>query len=311
MQAATGSQIKASSNTNYYVDAVYNETGHHAVDGGRDLAAGRCHLRATKQRDNRYVRTRSRSVLHQLRRARQQPTILWRALSATTRSSKTATFTPNQPLASSTQYTVTVTATAATGVGMAAPAQWSFTTAKPPAQPGVCPCTLFDDADGPSNSPSSETSSVKLGVAFKADSPGNITGVRFYKAAQNSGTHTIALWKADGTQLATATVTNESTSGWQQASFDAPVAITTNTTYIASYTAPNGRYSYTSGGLASPIVRSPLRSVSNGGRYTYGTGAPLAHPRPTTGSIRSTSPLPTLRLRSLLSHLETKPPQCP
>ena len=53
----------------------------------------------------------------------------------------------------------------------------------------------------PGSGPSSETSSVKLGIAFKADSPGNITGVRFYKAAQNSGTHTIALWKTDGTQL--------------------------------------------------------------------------------------------------------------
>ena len=88
------------------------------------------------------------------------------------------------------------------------------------------------------------TSSVKLGVAFKADEPGNITGIRFYKAAQNGGSHTIALWKTDGTQIATATVTNESTSGWQQASFDAPVAIAANTTYIASYTAPNGRYSH-------------------------------------------------------------------
>jgi Domain of unknown function (DUF4082)/Bacterial Ig-like domain/Bacterial Ig domain len=188
-------------------------------------------------------------------------------------SSKKATFTPNQPLANLTHYTVTVTASPASGAGMAAPVQWSFTTAKPPAEPGVCPCTLFDDADGPVNSPDPETRSVKLGVAFRADSPGNITGIRFYKAAQNSGAHTIALWKTDGTQLATATVTNESTSGWQQASFNAPIAITTNTTYIASYTAPNGRYSYTSGGLNSAIVRSPLRSLSNGGRYTYGTGA--------------------------------------
>ena len=188
---------------------------------------------------------------------------------------KKATFTPDQALAAFTQYTVSVTATAATGAGMAAPAQWSFTTAKPPAVPGVCPCTLFDDADGPSAGPDSETSSVKLGVAFKADGPGNITGVRFYKAAQNGGSHTITLWQSDGTQLATATVTNESTSGWQQASFDAPVAVVANTTYIASYTAPNGRYSFASGGLDSPIVRSPLRSVSNGGRYTYGSGAPL------------------------------------
>ena len=262
-------------NTNYYVDAVYNET---------DTTPLR--VAATSPLGGATSVPPSSAITATFARAVDPSSISFAVLDSSNTpvpgtvsydaSSKTATFTPNQALASSTQYTATVTATATTGVGMAAPAQWSFTTAKPPAQPGVCPCTLFDDADGPSNNPSSETSSVKLGVAFKADSPGNITGIRFYKAAQNSGTHTIALWKADGTQLATATVSNESTSGWQQASFDAPVAITTNTTYIASYTAPNGRYSYTSGGLASPIVRSPLRSVSSGGRYTYGTGAPLS-----------------------------------
>ena len=262
-------------NTNYYVDAVYNSS---------DTTPLR--VSATSPLDGATSVPASNKIAATFARAVDPSSISFAVLdNANTpvagtvgydASSKTATFTPNQALASSTKYTATVTATATTGVGMAAPAQWSFTTAKPPAQPGVCPCTLFDDADGPGNSPDSETRSVKLGVAFKADSPGNITGIRFYKAAQNSGTHTIALWKADGTQLATATVGNESTSGWQQASFNAPVAITTSTTYIASYTAPNGRYSYTSGGLASPIVRSPLRSVSNGGRYTYGTDAPTS-----------------------------------
>ena len=260
-------------NTNYYVDAVYNET---------DTTPLR--VSATSPLGGATSVPPSNAITATFARAVDPSSISFAVLDSTNApaagtvsydsSSKTATFTPNQPLASSTQYTATVTATANTGVGMAAPAQWSFTTAKPPAAPGVCPCTLFDDADGPSNSPSPETSSVQLGVAFKADSPGNITGVRFYKAGQNGGTHTIALWKADGTQLATATVSNESTSGWQQATFSAPVAVTTNTTYIASYTAPSGRYSYTSGDLSSPIVRSPLKSVSNGGRYTYGSGAP-------------------------------------
>jgi hypothetical protein len=262
-------------NTNYYVDAVYNSTDTTPL---RVAAMSPLGGATSVPPSNAITATFARSV--------DPSSISFTVLNSANTpvggavsydgTSKTATFTPNQSLATSTQYTATVSAVATTGVGMAAPAQWSFTTAKPPAQPGVCPCTLFDDADGPTNNPSSETSSVQLGVAFKADSPGNITGIRFYKAGPNSGTHTIALWKADGTQLATATVGNESTAGWQQASFNAPVAITTSTTYIASYTAPNGRYSYTSGGLNSAIVRSPLKSVSTAGRYTYGTGAPLS-----------------------------------
>jgi len=260
-------------NTNYYVDAVFNET---------DTTPLR--VSATSPLGGATSVPPGSPITATFARAVNPQSVSFNVLNSTNNSvagavtydssSKTATFTPNQTLATSTQYTATVTATATTGVGMAAPAQWAFTTAKPPAQPGVCPCTLFDDADGPSNNPSTETSSVQLGVAFKADAPGNITGIRFYKAGPNSGTHTIALWKADGTQLATATVGSESTSGWQQATFNAPVAVNTSTTYIASYTAPNGRYSYTSGGLNSPIVRSPLKSASNGGRYTYGSGAP-------------------------------------
>ena len=205
-------------NTNYYVDAVYNET---------DTTPLR--VSATSPLGGATSVPPSNAVTATFARAVDPKSISFTVLNSANSpvggtvsydgSSKTATFTPNQSLATSTQYTATVSAVATTGVGMAAPGQWSFTTAKPPAQPGVCPCTLFDDADGPTNSPSSETSSVQLGVAFKADSPGNITGIRFYKAGPNSGTHTIALWKADGTQLATATVGNESTSGWQQASF--------------------------------------------------------------------------------------------
>ena len=44
---------------------------------------------------------------------------------------------------------------------------------------------------------------------------GTVTGVRFYKAAANTGTHIGSLWSATGTQLASATFTNETASGWQ------------------------------------------------------------------------------------------------
>jgi methionine-rich copper-binding protein CopC len=262
-------------NTNYYVDAIYSATDTTPLSvtqisppGGSTSVPPSGTLTATF---NRAVQGSSISFAVLDNANNVSPgTVSYDS------GTKTATFVPNQPLKTSTAYTVTVTAQPAAGAGMAAPVQWSFTTAKPPATPGVCPCTLFDDADRPSNAPADDTDSVKLGIAFKADSPGIITGVRFYKDAPNTGTHTIALWKSDGTQLATGTVTSESTAGWQEASFSAPVAITMNTTYIASYTAPSGRYSHVGGGLASAIVRSPLRSLSTGGRYSYGSGAPLS-----------------------------------
>ena len=123
--------------------------------------------------------------------------------------STSVTFTPTQPLAASTTYTVSVTSQASSGVGMPAPYVWSFTTAKPPATPGECPCTLFDDGDGPTGGPADDSDAVKIGVAFKASTSGTISGVRFYKSPGNDGVHTVGLWSASGDQLATATVTHE------------------------------------------------------------------------------------------------------
>src|ERR1700687_3222828 len=55
---------------------------------------------------------------------------------------------------------------------------------------------------------------VELGVKFRADSNGYITGIRFYKASANTGTHVGNLWTSTGTLLATATFTSETASGW-------------------------------------------------------------------------------------------------
>ena len=60
---------------------------------------------------------------------------------------------------------------------------------------------------------------AELGVKFRADVSGSITGVRFYKGASNTGTHVGHLWSNTGTLLATATFTNETASGWQQVMF--------------------------------------------------------------------------------------------
>ena len=68
-------------------------------------------------------------------------------------------------------------------------------------------------------------SAVELGVQFRSAVAGSITGIRFYKATANTGTHVGNLWTTNGTLLATATFTGETASGWQQVLFSKPVAI--------------------------------------------------------------------------------------
>ena len=50
-------------------------------------------------------------------------------------------------------------------------------------------------------------------MKFQADFAGTATGVRFYKASANTGTHVGALWTAGGTQLAQATFSDETRVG--------------------------------------------------------------------------------------------------
>jgi hypothetical protein len=122
-------------------------------------------------------------------------------------------------------------------------------------------------------------SAVELGVKFRSDVSGKITGIRFYKAAANTGTHVGNLWSTNGTKLATATFSGESASGWQQVSFATPVAITSNTVYVASYHCTIGHYSeddnyFASKGVDNPPLHALANGVSGGdGVYRYGTSS--------------------------------------
>ncbi len=103
---------------------------------------------------------------------------------------------------------------------------------------------------------------IELGLRFQTDTAGYISGIRFYKGTANTGTHTGSLWSANGTLLAKATFTNESTSGWQTVWFDTPVAIQANTPYVASYYAPKGRYAVDANYFAISGL-SAVRSMSS------------------------------------------------
>jgi hypothetical protein len=190
----------------------------------------------------------------------------------------TATLVPTQALAYNSAYTVTLFGGASgvqdpNGDTMAANYTWTFTTAPPP---GECPCTIWSSTTTPGTVDSGDTSGVEVGVEFTGDQAGYITGIRFYKATTNTGTHIGNLWTTGGTLLASAAFSNESASGWQQVNFSSPVAVTANTTYIASYYAPNGHYSvnggyFASAGVSNPPLDALANSVSPNGVYTYGS----------------------------------------
>jgi hypothetical protein len=143
--------------------------------------------------------------------------------------------------------------------------------------PANCPCdTIWQPTATPAVVDVSDNASVELGVKFRSDTSGFITGIRFYKSGSNTGVHQGNLWTSTGTLLANVTFTNEGASGWQQAFFSSPVAITANTTYIASYFAPAGNYSANSGNFTNAGVDAPpLHALADGvdgpdGVYVYG-----------------------------------------
>ena len=200
---------------------------------------------------------------------------------------RTATLAPTLALAYSTTYTATVVGgssgvkdTAARPMG--GNYSWSFTTAAS----AVGHVSLHNLGARlrlqPRQTPRTRVPST-LGVKFTSSQTGFITGIRYYKGTSNVGTHVGSLWSSTGTLLATATFVGETASGWQQVLFNNPVAITSGTTYVASYFAPSGHYSNNSGYFASSgITNGPLTAPSNlvtpNGVYTMDQRAPFRRP---------------------------------
>ncbi|MBR0670174.1 DUF4082 domain-containing protein [Neoroseomonas soli] len=135
---------------------------------------------------------------------------------------------------------------------------------------------LFSAWDTPAVASAQDPSPVEVGVRFSASVGGQITGIRFYKGALNTGAHDGRLWAADGTLLASATFTNETGSGWQQVDFAAPVNISAGQTYVASYRTSSGYYSVTPGFFASAYQNGVLTAQGGAnGVFAYGSSGGL------------------------------------
>ena len=99
--------------------------------------------------------------------------------------------------------------------------------------------SLFGPTDTPASTITSDPDDYELGVKFAANQNGEITALRYFRGAADfadTDVRTLHLWDGAGDLLGSVTITsNPGQSGWQSASLPAPIAITANTTYIASY----------------------------------------------------------------------------
>ena len=116
---------------------------------------------------------------------------------------------------------------------------------------------------------------MTVGVRFSSVKAGTVTAIKFYAGEGNTGTQTVALWNSSGTSLGTGT-SNSSATGWRTVKLTTPVQIVAGQTYTASYYAPNGHYSVTSGAFSSAVTAGPLTVPASGATYRYPSGFPSA-----------------------------------
>ncbi|MBB3656627.1 hypothetical protein FHX15_001855 [Rhizobium sp. BK650] len=176
---------------------------------------------------------------------------------------KTVTFTPDAGYSGPASFSYSI----ADGQGGTASAQVSLDINDPAAEQH-----LFAADATPAVVATNDNQPVNLGMKFQADTSGWITGIRFYKGADNTGPHNGYLWTASGTLIGSVAFSNETVSGWQTAQLTQQVAIEANTTYVVSYST-NGNYSATGNYFASDVTNGDLKAPSgNNGVYAYGAG---------------------------------------
>ena len=152
--------------------------------------------------------------------------------------------------------------------------------------------SLFSPKDVPAVVSENDPNAVEVGVKFQSTAAGTVTAIRFYKGAKNIGSHTGHLWSAAGKLLGSVTFTNETASGWQQATLATPVALSAATSYVVSYHT-NGFYSADSNFFSTAFSNGPLTAAASSsgagnGLYAYGQPAPspsVPTAPPTTGSM--------------------------
>ena len=188
---------------------------------------------------------------------------------------KTATLTPTNPLAVGTSYSVRMTTAIRSNVGqpLASDLTWSFTTRS-------CPCTLFPSnlqpalrgLDTRDSRGGTGPWTYELGVKFRVDSQVQLTALKFYKDAGETGTHIGRLWDASGNQITSVTYGSEGPSGWQRQNLASPVTLVPGQTYVATVNV-NSRWVATQNALATSTGSGPLHTIADGANGVHADAA--------------------------------------
>jgi len=138
--------------------------------------------------------------------------------------------------------------------------------------------TTAQQNDAASSTSNYDGSAIEIGMKFRSTAAGNITGIRFFRGANMTGTNVGHIWSAAGTLLATATFDNGASPGWKEVTLGSPLAITANTTYVVSFHSSNGYYVASNDYLVSTSPNGQLKALADGedggnGVYVYGASA--------------------------------------
>jgi len=181
---------------------------------------------------------------------------------------RTVTFTPSEPLAWATSYTVAVSVP---GLTVEA-GGWGFTTASEPVV--LDAVSIFGDAL-PAHPAWDDPDGIQVAMRFSVNTTGQATGVRFYKGAANDGAHTGYLWLDYSTKLAEVEFVDETEEGWQTARFAEPIVLQPGIEYHVGVYSTTGRYAVDINGLADPVSTGVFEVPARGSSYANSRGFPV------------------------------------
>jgi hypothetical protein len=142
-------------------------------------------------------------------------------------------------------------------------------------QPAATLANLYS-TQTPTTADANDGQGITLSTRLTSDVDGNVTGIRFYRAATAPTSAIGLLYSEAGAELARATFGTLAT-GWNSVTFTTPVATTAGTYYRAAYWS-SSPYAYTSGQFTATVTNGHL--TGTGGYYAYGAS-------PTFGTAQS------------------------
>jgi hypothetical protein len=140
----------------------------------------------------------------------------------------------------------------------------------------TCPCTFWlPDVPNLETVAENDPQPIEVGLRFRPDRDGVVTGLFFYRYPSNTGPFLGHLWSADGQLLAEASL-DGSGDYIPRITFDQPVAVHAGQTYVVSYFTQSGNYAQTVDYFTDAVVQSPFAADADAGVYAYGGGFPTS-----------------------------------